>query len=104
MAPPIKSKKSKKVSKKKLKKKKLKNKNITSAPIDPSAIDSDWWDTFWLKNSSSPGSLDPWFFLVSVFLFWFSLVFVQSGNAHIINGICLLSTPVAGNTILHRCC
>lgn len=55
MAPPIKSKKSKKVSKKKLKKKKLKNKNITSAPIDPSAIDSDWWDTFWLKNSSSPG-------------------------------------------------
>ncbi|KAJ6336034.1 hypothetical protein OIU78_012605 [Salix suchowensis] len=69
MAPPIKSKKSKKVSKKKLKKKKLKNKNITSVPIDPSAIDSDWWDTFWLKNSSSPGSLD-FFFLFSICSVW----------------------------------
>lgn len=59
MAPPKKSKKLKKDAKK-LKKRKIKNKTksgkiISTVPVDNKAVDSDWWDSFWHKNSSSPG-------------------------------------------------
>ncbi|VFQ83776.1 unnamed protein product [Cuscuta campestris] len=52
MAPPEKSEK----DGKKLKIRKIKNgKIISSVHVDNKAVDSEWWDTFWLKNSSSPG-------------------------------------------------
>nr|GMD25078.1 putative nuclease HARBI1 isoform X1 [Ipomoea batatas] len=63
MAPPKKSKKLKKDAKK-LKKRKIKNKSksgkiISTVPVDNKAVDSDWWDSFWHKNSSSPGLSIP---------------------------------------------
>ncbi|GAB4830414.1 Basic amino-acid permease [Ancistrocladus abbreviatus] len=54
MVPGKKSTKSKKDSKKLKKKKK-----VNVVPIDPRAIESDWWDTFWHKNSSTPGLVIP---------------------------------------------
>ncbi|BFG43111.1 hypothetical protein CerSpe_293850 [Prunus speciosa] len=48
MAPPKKSKKSKKDRKLK--------KNLSLVPVEPKAADSDWWDSFWHKNSSTQDS------------------------------------------------
>lgn len=52
MAPPKKSK-SKKA--KKNSKKLKKNKSPSVVPTEPKSTDSDWWDSFWAKNSSTPG-------------------------------------------------
>jgi len=39
--------------------------------VEPKAIESDWWDTFWHKNSSTPGfmllSLTLYFLMITVF-------------------------------------
>ncbi|XP_043690614.1 protein ANTAGONIST OF LIKE HETEROCHROMATIN PROTEIN 1 [Telopea speciosissima] len=48
MAPP---KKSKKTKKKSLTSKKCKSINVV--PLEPKAIESDWWESFWHKNSSA---------------------------------------------------
>lgn len=54
MAPPKKSKKSKR-DPKKLKKRKI----VSVVPVEPKAMESDWWDSFWHKNSSTPGCSVP---------------------------------------------
>ncbi|XP_059660464.1 protein ANTAGONIST OF LIKE HETEROCHROMATIN PROTEIN 1 [Cornus florida] len=54
MAPPKKSKKTKRDSKK-LKK----NRSASVVPTENKATESDWWDSFWQKNSISPGSTVP---------------------------------------------
>ncbi|XP_042479429.1 protein ANTAGONIST OF LIKE HETEROCHROMATIN PROTEIN 1 [Macadamia integrifolia] len=46
MAPPKKSKKTKKKSP-------TLKKSINVVPLEPKAIESDWWESFWLKNSSA---------------------------------------------------
>ncbi|XP_021280328.1 protein ANTAGONIST OF LIKE HETEROCHROMATIN PROTEIN 1 isoform X1 [Herrania umbratica] len=51
MAPAKKSKKTKKSSKK-LKK----NKSVSVVPVEPRVSEPDWWDSFWHKNSTTPGS------------------------------------------------
>ncbi|KAJ0052228.1 hypothetical protein Pint_03265 [Pistacia integerrima] len=56
MAPPKKSK-SKKT--KKNSKKLKKNKSSSGVPTEPKSTDSDWWDSFWAKNSSTPGVTIP---------------------------------------------
>ncbi|GKV48595.1 hypothetical protein SLEP1_g55393 [Rubroshorea leprosula] len=46
---------------KKLKKKKKlkKPKSISAVPTEPRPIESDWWDSFWHKNSTTPGLSIP---------------------------------------------
>jgi hypothetical protein len=67
MAPHKKSKKSKRELKKL---KKPKSISIVVS-VEPKAIESDWWDTFWHKNSSTPGfmllSLTLYFLMITVF-------------------------------------
>lgn len=50
MAPAKKSKKTKKSSKK-LKK----NKSVSMVPVEPRVTEPDWWDSFWHRNSTTPG-------------------------------------------------
>lgn len=55
MAPPEKLKRVKKKAAKKLKN----SRSLIAVPLDPRAIDSDWWDSFWRRNSTSPGLSIP---------------------------------------------
>ncbi|KAF8388083.1 hypothetical protein HHK36_026749 [Tetracentron sinense] len=55
MAPLLK--KSKKTKKKSKDSKKCRRMRIVS--LEPKAIESDWWDSFWQKNSTTPGSTVP---------------------------------------------
>lgn len=40
---------------KKIKAKNKKNKSINIVPVENKGTECDWWDSFWHKNSSTPG-------------------------------------------------
>ncbi|KAK6788397.1 hypothetical protein RDI58_016922 [Solanum bulbocastanum] len=44
---------------KKIKAKNKKNKSINIVPVENKGTECDWWDSFWHKNSSTPGSGVP---------------------------------------------